>query len=59
MRTNELYWSGLTLAVKVAQGMEAAHKNTQTLEGPEPTVGTVGKIAQAPKPATCRKAAGH
>ena len=48
-----------TCAVKVAQGMEAAHKNTQTLKGLEPTVGIVRKVTQAPKPATCWKATDH
>ena len=37
--------------------MEAAHKNTQTMKGLEPTVGTVVKITQAPKHATCQKPA--
>ena len=46
-------------AVKVAQGMEAAHKNTQTLKGPEPTVGKVEKVTQSPKSAGYRKAAVH
>ena len=48
-----------TRAVKVAQGMEAATKNTLTLKGPEPTVGTLGKVTQAPKPVTCQKPAVH
>ena len=34
-------------AVKVVQCMETVHKNTQTLKGPEPTVGMVDKVTQA------------
>ena len=43
-----------TRAENVVQGIEATHKNTQTLKGPELIVGTVGKVTQAPKLATCQ-----
>ena len=48
-----------TRVVKMAQCMEAAHKNTQTLKGPEPTVKMVRKVTPAPNPAASRKAAGY
>ena len=35
-----------TRAIKVAQGIEAVHKNTQTLKGPELIVGTAGNVTQ-------------
>ena len=46
----------LARAVKVAQSMEAAHKNAQTLKGPELPVGKVEKRLQAKRTTSHQKA---
>ena len=49
----------LARAVKVAQGMEAAHKNTQTLKSPELQVGKLEKIQQPRRILETSKPDGH
>ena len=49
----------LSRAVKVAQGMEAAHKNAETLKSPELHIGKVEKVQQSKRASETSRQEGH